>query len=145
LRSLPRFFAPLIGAAFLVLAGASSALAAASPSSASLDANWCYISGPATYCYDIDGTVRYLETTAGSSVTIHKTVRTTVYESGVYAGEIMSVQTLRGVFEADGTIVTQSIITTRSTAGDEPCAYRMVLRLVDFEAVVYQVIQTCTA
>ena len=51
----------------------------------------------------------------------------------------------RGEFQADGTVVMQSLIHTRSNIGDEPCVYRMVLRLVDYEAVVYQVTSTCGA
>ena len=145
MRSLFRLIAPVLAAASIVLAGGSSALAAASPSSASLDASWCYETGSKTYCYDIDGTVHYLDTSAGSSVTINKITRTTVYESGQYAGETMSVTLSRGVFEADGTVVIQTVTNTRSDAGDEPCTYRLVLRLVDYEAVVYQTTLTCQA
>lgn len=134
-----------MAAAALVVAGSSSALAAAAPSSASLDANWCYQDGSTERCYDIDGTIHYLDTTAGSMVTVNKIVRTTTYESGEYAGETMSVQMSRGWFQADGTVVIDSVVNTRSTVGDEPCTYRMVIRLVDYEAVVYQVTQTCGA
>jgi hypothetical protein len=129
--------------AAIALAGASSALAAAEPTSVSLDANWCYQTGSTQYCYDIDGTVRYLDTAVGSTVTINKITRTTVYEAGEYAGETMSVTTSRSAVQPDGTVVIQTILNTRSTTGDEPCEYRMVLRLVDYEAVVYQVTNTC--
>jgi hypothetical protein len=142
MRHLFRLAIPVLAAAAIVLGGASSALAAATPSSASLDATWCYEDGSTRYCYDIDGTMHYLDTTAGSSVTVHPNTRTTVYESGEYAGETMSVRMLRDEFQADGTVVTQSITNTRSTVGDEPCVYRLVLRLVDYEAVVYQVTST---
>jgi hypothetical protein len=37
----------------------------------------------------------------------------------------------------------QSIVHTRSSVGDESCTYHMVLRLADYEAVVYQVTSTC--
>jgi hypothetical protein len=37
----------------------------------------------------------------------------------------------------------QTVVYTRSTVGDEPCTYRMVLRLVDYEAVIYQITSTC--
>ena len=145
MRKLFRLAAPVLAAATIVLAGASSTLAAASPSSMSLDANWCFQDGTTRYCFDIDGTVHFLDTTVGSTVTLNKITRTTVYESGVYAGETMSVGMLRGSFQADGTVVMQSVINTRSTVNDEPCEYHMVLRLDDYEAVVYQVISTCGA
>jgi hypothetical protein len=143
MRRLFRQLAPVLAAAAIVMAGASSALAAAEPSAASLDANWCYQTGSTEYCYDIDGTIHYLNTTVGSSYTINKIVRTTVFESGEYAGETMSTQMSRGVFEEDGTVVIHTVINTRSTVGDEPCTYRLVLRLVDYEAVVYETTQTC--
>jgi hypothetical protein len=49
------------------------------------------------------------------------------------------------VFEADGTVVMQSLIHTRSNVGGEDCTYHMVLRLADYEAVVYRVTSTCGA
>jgi hypothetical protein len=138
-----RLIAPVLAVAAIVLGGASSALAAATPSSASLDATWCFQDASTQYCFDVTGTVQYLDTKIGSSVNIHEITRTTVYESGQYLGESMSVETLRGVFEADGTVVFQSLVHTRSTVGDEACTYHMVLRLADYEAVVYQVTSTC--
>jgi len=140
-----RLLAPVLATFAILLGGGSSALAAASPSSASLDANWCFQDGSTEYCFDVDGTVHYLDTTVGSTVTINQITRTTVYESGDYAGDSMSVTMERGVFQTDGTVVIQSVVHTRSTVGDEPCAYYMVLRLVDYEAVVYQVTSTCGA
>jgi hypothetical protein len=145
MRPLFRVVAPVLAAAAIVLAGGSSALAVATPSSASLDTNWCFQDGSTQYCFDVDGTVRYLDTKVGSTVTVNEIIRTTVYESGEYAGESMSVQMLHGVFQADGTVVTQSVVNTKSTVGGESCVYRMVLRLADYEAVVYQVTSTCGA
>jgi hypothetical protein len=144
MRSLIRLLAPVLAAGAIALAGGSSALAA-SPSTTSLDASWCYAAGATESCYEIDGTIHYLDTSAGSSVTMHKITRTTVYESGAYVGESMSVTMSRGAFEADGTVVIQTVTNTRSTVGGEPCTYRLVRRLVDFEAAVYQTTSTCTA
>lgn len=124
-------------------AAATSAFAAAEPSSTSLDASFCLQVGSQQRCYEIDGTLRYLDTTVGSSYTINKIVRTTVYDSGEYVGETMSTQYSRGVFEEDGTVVISTVTNTRSTVGDEPCTYRLVLRLVDYETVVYESTQTC--
>ena len=138
-----RLIAPIIAVAALVLAGASSALAAAQPSSASLDTAWCFQDAATEYCFDVTGTVKYLDHEAGSTVNIHSITRTTVYESGLYVGESQSVEFFRGVFEADGTVVMQSLIHTRSTVGDVPCTYRLVLRLADYEAVVYHEDSTC--
>lgn len=140
-----RLLAPALAVAAIVLAGGSAALAAASPSSASLDANWCFQDASIEYCFDVEGTVHYLDTNVGSSVTVNEITRTTVYDTGAYVGESMSVQMFRGEFQADGTVVMQSLIHTRSNIGDEPCVYRTVLRLVDYEAVVYQVTSTCGA
>jgi hypothetical protein len=140
-----RLLAPVLAVAAIVLAGGSSALAAAAPSSASLDANWCFQDASIQYCFDVDGTVHYLDTKVGSSVTVNEIIRTTVYASGEYAGESMSVEMFRGVFEADGTVVMQSLIHTRSNVGGEDCTYHMVLRLADYEAVVYRVTSTCGA
>jgi hypothetical protein len=139
-----RSLATVVAAAGMVLAGSSSVLAAAEPQSTSLDASFCYVSGTTERCYAIDGTMLYLDTAAGSSYTLHKTVRTTVYQSGEYAGETFSTQMSRGVFQADGTAIIDSVINTRSTVGDEPCAYRLVIRLVDYEAQVFQETQTCS-
>jgi hypothetical protein len=127
------------------VAGSSSVLASATPSSTSLDANWCFETGTTKYCYDIDGTIHYLDTSAGSSYTLNRITRTTVYESGQSTGEAMAVTMSRGVFEADGTVVIETVTNTRSTLGDEPCTYRLVLRLVDYEAVVYRTESTCGA
>jgi hypothetical protein len=138
-----RFLAPVLAVAAIVLGGASSALAAATPSSASLDANWCFQDASTQYCFDVTGTVQYLDTKVGSSVDIHQITRTTVYESGQFVGDAMSVTADRFVFEADGSVVIQAVVHTRSTVGDEACSYHMVLRLADYEAVVYQVTSTC--
>jgi hypothetical protein len=138
-----RLIAPIVAVAALVLAGASSALAAAQPSSASLDSAWCFQDVTTQYCFDVTGEVKYLDNKIGSTANIHAITRTTVYESGVYVGESQSVEYFRGVFGADGTVVFQSLIHTRSTVGDESCTYHLVLRLADYEAVVYQVNSTC--
>ena len=143
MRTLFRLVAPVLAAAAIVLAGASSTLAAATPSSASLDADWCFQDSTTMYCFDVDGSVHYLDNQAGSTVNIHSITRTTVYESGQYAGEAKSVESFRGVFQADGTVVMESKIHTRSTVGGEDCTYHMVLRLADYEAVVYHVTSTC--
>ncbi len=143
MRRLLSILGPAVAAAAFVLAGASSALAAGSASSASLDANFCYPSGATTFCYDIDGAVHFVDSTAGSSYTLEKNVRTTKYENGIEVGSAFSSQVGRGVFEADGTVVIDTIINTRSTLNDEPCTYRLVMRLVDYEAVAYQTLNTC--
>jgi hypothetical protein len=138
-----RIVGPAVAAAAFVLAGASSALAAGSASSASLDASFCYPSGATTFCYDIDGAIHFVDSSAGSAYTLEKTTRTTKFENGVEVGSAFSTQVGRGVFEADGTVVIQTITNTRSSLGDEPCTYRLVARLVDYEAVVYQTENTC--
>ncbi|HEX6867797.1 MAG TPA: hypothetical protein VF119_03280, partial [Candidatus Limnocylindrales bacterium] len=129
MRSRFRPLFTVLGAAALVLAGASSALAAA-PSSASIDTEFCIPNGTIETCYEIDGKVQYLDTGAGSSVTLHTTTRTTVSEAGQVVSETMSVTTSRTVIQADGTIVITTVTNTRS-AGDDPCRYRLVMRLVD--------------
>jgi hypothetical protein len=138
-----RLIAPVVAVAALVLGGASSALAAAQPSSASLDTAWCFQDASTQYCFDVTGTVKYLDNKAGSTVDVHSITRTTVYESGQYAGESRSVEFFRGVFQADGTVVLQSLIHTQSTVGNEDCTYHLVLRLADYEAVVDHVNSTC--
>jgi hypothetical protein len=143
MRRFLRTLAPAVAAAAFVLAGASSALAAGSASSASLDANFCYPSGATTFCYDIDGAIHFVDSSAGSAYTLEKTTRTTKFENGVEVGSAFSSQVGRGFFEADGTVVIETITNTRSTLGDEPCTYRLVARLVDYEAVVYHSENTC--
>jgi len=145
MKQLLRPVASILAIAALVLVGASSALAAASPSSASLDADWCFQDGSTQYCFDVDGTVHYLDNKAGSTVTINQITQTTVYEAGQYAGSSKSVTMNRGVLQSDGTVVIQAVVHTRSTVGDDDCTYHMVLRLADYEAVVYQVTSTCGA
>jgi hypothetical protein len=134
--------ASFLAVAAIALAGASSALAAA-PTSTSLDADFSFYSGSTQYVVEIDGTLRDLDTKVGSQVTVQKITRTTVYESGVYAGETMSVTSSRSAVQPDGTIVIDTVVNTRSTVGDDPCTYRMVLRLLDYEAVVLHETSTC--
>ena len=141
--TMPKLLASALAAAVLLLVGATSAFAAASQSTASLDANFCFDSGSKEYCYDFEGTVHYLDTTAGSSATIHQITRTTVSENGEITGEAMSVQMLRGVFQADGTVVTNTVVNTHSSLSGDQCSYRLVLRLIDYEAVVYQTYLGC--
>lgn len=143
MRSFFRPLFPVVAAAALALAGASSALAAA-PNSTPVDAAFCVPDGAIETCYDIEGTLTYLDTSAGSSVMLHKITRTTVTDAGQVVGETMSVTMSRSVFESDGTIVVSTVTNTRSS-GDDPCTYRLVMRLVDFEAVVYQTTSTCEA
>jgi len=143
MRSLFRFVAPVIAAGAIVLAGSSAALAAATPTSASLDAEWCFDDVVRVYCFDVEGTVMFLDNKAGSSVNVHERTVTTYYEGGAYAGESRSVEMFRGVFQNDGTVVMQSKINTKSTAFGEDCSYRMVLKIVDYEAVVDHVKSTC--
>ena len=143
MRRLLQLLAPALAATALALTMASSALAAGAASSTSLDANFCYPSGAATFCYDIDGAIHYVDTTAGSAYTLEETVRTTKFENGVEVGSAFSTQVGRGVFEADGTVVINTIVNTRSTLNTEPCTYRLVIRLVDYEAVVFHSVNTC--
>jgi hypothetical protein len=143
MRRLFHALAPVVAAAAIALAGASSVFAAGAASTASLDASFCHPTGAATFCYDIDGSIHFVDAAAGSSYTLQKTVRTTKFENGVEVGSAMSTQIGRGVFEADGTVVIATILNTRSSLGDEPCTYRLVARLVDYEAVVFQSVNTC--
>ena len=143
MRRLFQSLAPVIAAAAFVLAGSSSALAAGDASSASLDANFCYPSGATTFCYDIDGSIHFVDSSAGSQYTLQKTVRTTKFENGVEVGKAFSTQVGRGTFQANGTVVIQTIINTRSTLDGDPCTYRLVLRLVDYEAVIDHDVNTC--
>jgi hypothetical protein len=136
-------FAPVVAAAALVLGGASSALAAGSASSASLDTSFCYPSGTSTFCYDIDGSIHFVDSNAGSSYTLEKQVRTTKLENGIVVGSAFSAQVGRGTFQADGTVVIDTITNTRSTLDGEPCSYRLVLRLVDYEAIVDHEVNGC--
>lgn len=140
-----RLAAPVVAALAIAVAGASSALAAAQTQSVSLDADWCFQDGSTQYCFDVDGKAQFVDNQAGSSVTINSITRTTVYESGAYAGESKSVQMFRGVFAADGTVTMQSNVHTRATSGDETCTYKMVLRIVDYEFVLDHTVSTCGA
>ncbi|HEX5012861.1 MAG TPA: hypothetical protein VFV72_01790 [Candidatus Limnocylindrales bacterium] len=143
MRSLFRTLAPVIAALALILVGASLVFAAGAASSASLDATFCYPDGATTFCYDIDGSIHYVDSSAGSAYTLQKTVRTTKFENGVEVGSAFSVQSGRGVFQADGTVVIATNLHTRSTLDGEPCTYRLVLRLVDYEVVVDHDVNTC--
>ena len=119
MRRLFHVVAPVVAAAALALAGASSVFAAGQASSASLDANFCTAAGATTFCYDINGSIHFVDATARST------------------------QVGRGVFRADGTVVIDTIINTRSSLGAEPCTNRLLLRLVDYEAVVFRSENTC--
>ena len=143
MRHLLRAVAPIVAAAAFVVAGASSALAAGHASSASLDANFCFDSGAITYCYDIDGSIHYADSAAGSAYTLEKIVRTTKLQNGVSVGSAFSTQVGHGFFAADGTVVIDTITNTRSTLDGDPCVYRLVARLVDYEAGVIQTVNTC--
>lgn len=143
MRHLLRAAAPFVAAAAFMIAGATSAFAAGSASSASLDANFCYPAGTITYCYDIDGSIHYTDSAAGSAYSLQKTVRTTKLENGVEVGSAFSTQVGHGFFQADGTVVIDTVTNTRSTLNGDPCVYRLIARLVDYEAVVLQGVNTC--
>ena len=143
MRSLARLIAPVFAATAIVIAGSSSALAAASVSSASLDTDWCFQDVSTTYCFDVDGKVQYVDNKAGSSVTINSRTHTTVTEGGAVVGESYSVESFRGFFGADGTVTMKSNIKTRASNGDETCSYHLVLRIVDYEVTVISETSTC--
>ncbi len=145
MRPVLRALAPIIAAVGIAIAASPSALAAAEPTSTSLDASFCYQAGVRQYCYEIDGTLRYLDTAAGSSIQVNKVTKTTAFEDGVEVGSAISASMGRSTFEADGTVVIDSVTHTHSTLGDEPCQYRLVLRLVDYEAIVLHEEATCGA
>ena len=144
MRTLFRLVAPVLAAAAIALGSGSAALAAASPASESLDANWCFQDVTTLYCFDVTGHVHYLDNKAGSSLTLQQTTVTTVYEAGVVVGESKSVEQLRGVFAEDGTTVLSSRIHTRSRVGEEDCIYHMVLKIVDYEVTLDHTTSTCT-
>jgi hypothetical protein len=143
MRKLFRIVTPILAAAAIALGSGSAALAAAAPRNVSLDDAWCFQDVTITYCFDVTGHALFLDNKPGESVTINETTRTTVYESGVYAGESKSTTNDRFVFQDDGTVVMKTTVHTRSRIGDEDCTYHMVLRLADFEATVYHVNSTC--
>ena len=143
MRNALRLLIPVLTAAVIVLGSGSSVLAAATPTKESLDANWCFTDVTRTYCFDVDGTVHYLDNSAGSSLTYTAITRTSFFEDGQYIGSSKSVETLRGVFANDGTVTMQTGIHTRSTVDGEDCVYHLVLRLADYEVVVDHVKSTC--
>ena len=141
MRRFFRILAPVAAAAMFVLAGSSTAFAA--PSTISLDDNWCFDDVGTVYCYDIDGTMRFNDPAAGESVSIHRTTRTTVYEGGQVVGVSKSVAAERETVRQDGTVVVKTGIHSRAVNGDDSCNYSLVLRLVDYEAVVVHEVITC--
>lgn len=143
MRKLFRIAAPILAATAIALGSGSTALAAATPTSASLDDSWSFEDGSMTYRFDITGKVQYLDNKLGSTVSVNQITRTTFLRDGQYVGESRSVAHLRGVFQADGTVVMQNSTHTRSTVDGEDCVYHLVLRIVDYEATVYHVKSTC--
>lgn len=143
MRRLFRVIAPIVAATVIVLAGSSTAFAAASPTSASLDDSWCFDDAGTLYCFEVTGTAKYNETTAGSSLNLHLITRTTVSEGGVVIGESKSVANERSVVQADGTAIAKTVINTRAVNGDQSCNYKMTLRLVDYEVVVLNEAASC--
>jgi outer membrane protein assembly factor BamB len=143
MRRFFRIVAPVAAAAMMVLAGSSTAFAAAAPTAISLDDHWCFDDAGTLYCFDIDGTMRFNDNTAGQSVSIHRTVRTTVYEDGQVVGTSKSVAMERETVRPDGTVIVKTGIHTRAVNGDDSCNYSLVLRLVDDEAVVDHEVITC--
>jgi hypothetical protein len=143
MRRLFRVIAPIVAATVIVLAGSSTAFAAGAPTAVSLDDTYCFDDVTTTYCFDFDGTMRFNETAAGESVSIHRTTRTTVYEGGEVVGVSKSVAMEREVVRPDGTVVVKTGIHSRAVNGDDSCNYSLVLRLVDYEAVVVHEVITC--
>src|SRR5436190_18925209 len=86
MRNALRLLIPVLTAAVIVLGSGSSVLAAATPTKESLDANWCFTDVTRTYCFDVDGTVHYLDNSAGSSLTYTAITRTSFFEDGQYIG-----------------------------------------------------------
>ena len=142
LRKLFRIAAPILAATVIAL-GSGSAAIAATPTTMSLDKNWCFTDSTMKYCFDVTGKAQFLDNKAGSSVSVQETTRTTYYRSGEYIGSSQAVEHFRSVFQADGTVVMKSGIHTRSTVDGEDCGYHLVLRIADYEAVVYHERGTC--
>ena len=143
MRRFFRILAPVAAATMLMLAGSSMAFAASTPTAISLDDSYCFDDVGTTYCFDFDGTMRFNETAAGSSVSIHRTTRTSVYEGGQVVGVSKSVAMERETVRSDGTVVVKTGIHSRAVNGDDSCSYSLVLRLVDYEAVVDHEVITC--
>ena len=145
MRTLFRLIAPVAAAVMIVLAGSSTAFAASPTGSYSLDNAFCFDDAGTLYCYDITGEIRFTDTSAGSLVTLHKMTRTTVTEGGVVVGESQSVSMGVERVQSDGTVVIQSGIHTHSVTDDQLCTYRLVIRLVDYEAQVVNESWSCGA
>ena len=143
MRRFFRILAPVAAAAMLVLAGSSTAFAAPAPTSIPLDDSYCFDDVGTTYCFDFDGTMRFNETAAGSSVSVHRTTRTTVYEGGQVVGTSQSVAMERETVRPDGTVIVKTGIHSRAVNGDDSCSYSLMLRLVDYEAVIDHEVITC--
>ena len=143
MRTLFRLVAPVAAAVMIVLAGSSTAFAARSSDTYSLDAAWCFDDAGTLYCYDIQGEIRANDTSAGSLVTVHTITRTTVTEGGVVVGESKSVAMEVERVQRDGTVVIQSGIHTRAVNDDQACNYRLVIRLVDYTATVINESWSC--
>jgi hypothetical protein len=146
---MPRFVrivAPVIAAAAIALGGASSALAApgsaasgsaARPVTWDLDAEWCFDDSPGyVYCFEVDGTARFHDTRAGSSVTVNERFHTDFYKYGVLVGESTEVSLLRSTYRADGTVTTQEVSHLKGSLGGETCNITIVWRQADYEVVV---------
>jgi hypothetical protein len=149
MRLIARAIAPILAAAAIALAGGAPAVLAdsenaAQPWSLDLRAEWCFDDSPGyLYCFDVKGKAQFVDNKAGSSVTITERNHTVVSKDGVVVGEDTTVSLLRGVYQEDGTVVTQERVHTRATFGDESCQYSSIYRIVDFELVLDHVRSTC--
>jgi hypothetical protein len=148
MRPLARILAPVLAAATLALAGGSTALAAseaaAQPFTMDLHAEWCFDDSPGyLYCFEVEGKALFLDTRAGSSVTITSRDHTVASKDGAVVGESTVVSLTRGVYRADGTVVTQDVTVTRADWLGEQCHYQAVYRIADYELVIDHVNSSC--
>jgi hypothetical protein len=128
-------------ASLLVTGVAGTVLAGSDGSRASdgfaIDEEWCFEDVTLTYCFDIEGMVRFISTAPGKSVVnIQEREDVVIYEDDVVVASYRTTTFDQLQMDDDGLFTVQSVGHTRSIDGDLTCVSTVVLRIADYEVVV---------
>ena len=122
------------GAGGTVLAGTANAPAS---DGFAIDEEWCFEDVTLTYCFDIEGMVRFTSTAPGKSiVNIQERQDVVIYEDETIVGSYRTTTFDQLQMDDDGLFTVQSVGHTRSSDGDVTCVSTVVMRIADYEVVV---------
>jgi hypothetical protein len=102
-----------------------------------IDEEWCFEDVTLTYCFDIEGMVRFVSTAPGKSiVNIQERQNVVIYEDDSIVGSYRTTTFDQLQMDDEGLFTVQSVGHTRSVDGDVTCVSTVVMRIADYQVVV---------